>query len=92
VGPSCQWKREGGAKLSACAAREGKEARMACWADQPGGLRKELGRARGVGKDLGLRAENRAGEFFFFFILLFQSLFKNQFENHFETSLNYPKF
>jgi len=35
----------------------------------------------GQGRDLSHRAKNREGEFFSFFILLFQSLFKNQFEN-----------
>jgi len=75
VGPSCQQKREGGAKLLACAARVEKEAHVAFWADRPGGLRKELGRARG-GKDLGLRAENREGEFFFFLFFYFKAYLK----------------
>ena len=74
VGPSCQRVQRG----------RGKEARMACWADRPRGLGKELGRARGgksgprlplgperrrkgAGKDMGLRAENREGGFFFFY-------------------------
>ena len=42
-GPELSAEEGCGTHLSACAAREGKEARVACWADRAGGLGKELG-------------------------------------------------